>query len=180
MKLFTLILFFIGILCLIQSSYQQDRGEAAVDAALKVLDSMGWLNSNTHLFFKRVALCESNYGQDPNTYRSGYYGGIWQVDSITFKNTQMPQSHPILTQKYADLKSYLGLDWTKTTWSQCVKAVYSLLAARLNLFTIPASIPSSLYDQAVYWKTYYNTNQGKGTVQYFIDCCKKGGLGEDQ
>lgn len=72
----------------------------------------------------------------------------------------MPQSHPILNQKYADLKSYLGIDWKTVTWSQCVKAAYSLLAARLNMYTIPASIPTSLYDQAVYWKTYYNTNQG--------------------
>ena len=37
---------------------------------------------NDHKFLCRVAWVESKYGEDPNTYRSGYYGGIWQVSGL--------------------------------------------------------------------------------------------------
>ena len=30
-------------------------------------------------FLRRIALVESNFGTHPYTYRTGYYGGIWQV-----------------------------------------------------------------------------------------------------
>ena len=28
----------------------------------------------------RIACVESNYGNDTDTFRDGYYGGIWQVN----------------------------------------------------------------------------------------------------
>ena len=33
-------------------------------------------------FLCRLAWVESKYGEDPNTFRRGYYGGIWQVMSL--------------------------------------------------------------------------------------------------
>ena len=35
--------------------------------------------SPDHKFLCRIAWVESKYGTDPRTYRTGYYGGIWQV-----------------------------------------------------------------------------------------------------
>ncbi|KAL9657932.1 hypothetical protein ABK040_015987 [Willaertia magna] len=155
-----------------------DHGEQVVDSALDILQNkLQWLNSNTRLFMKRVALVESHYGNDPNTYRSGYYGGIWQVDNISFQDTQQPNSHPALKAKFTELYDKLGIIWMERKWTDCTTPLYSLLAARLNLFNIPAAIPTSLADQAYYWKKFYNTNAGKGTVEYFISECKKGGLG---
>jgi hypothetical protein len=40
--------------------------------------------------------------------------------------------------------------------------------ARLHYFRVPESIPSSLEDQAAYWKQYYNTPLGAGTPQQYI------------
>ena len=100
------------------------------------------------------------------------------MDQIAFKNSQDSSSHPSLATKFKQLNDQLNIDWKTTTWNQCVKSLYSALAARINLFTIPASIPTTLDAQANYWKTYYNTGSGKGTVAYFIDCCKSGGLGD--
>ncbi|KAL9658426.1 hypothetical protein ABK040_005970 [Willaertia magna] len=169
-----LLLVFVGILNL---SNQQDMGEDVVNVVLGKLSSIGWLDSNSYIFMKRIALCESNYGRNPNTYRRGYYGGIWQIDSIGFKDTQDTSSHPSLKSRFAQLKDGLGIDWINTNWQYCTKAVYSGIAARLKLLLNPRAIPTTLEGQAQYWKSYYNTDSGAGTVQYFIDCCKSGGLG---
>lgn len=53
--------------------------------------------------------------------------------------------------------------------ARLVKPLYSGLAARLYLVRIPAEIPSNLQSQGWYWKKYYNTVAGKGTVTKFIN-----------
>lgn len=44
----------------------------------------------------------------------------------------------------------------------------SICFARLKYYTIPASIPTDLDGQAAYWKKYYNTIYGAGTVDEYI------------
>ena len=92
------------------------------------------------------------------------------MDYIGYRETVLQQS----LRKYWDgIKAKLHIDWTKTTWSDLDKPLYSGLAARLFLARIPDPIPSDLTAQAMYWKKYYNTAAGKGTVQKFIDDVKK-------
>lgn len=38
-------------------------------------------------FLSRIAWVESKYGTDKDTYRSGYYGGIWQVLILSSLNS---------------------------------------------------------------------------------------------
>ena len=120
-------------------------------------------------FLRRIAYVESKDGTDPNTYRDGYYGGIWQVDEIGFEDTQDTMSHPGLVNKFAKIKAEFGIDWSSVQWKGLEKPFYSGLAARLFLSNIPEAIPCELDEQARYWKKYYNTEAGKGTVQRFID-----------
>lgn len=77
-------------------------------------------------------------------------------------------------KKYRDqIKAKLGIDWTKTTWKDLEKPLYSALAARLYLVRISDKIPADLKKQACYWKKHYNTAAGEGTVQKFIDDVNK-------
>ena len=46
---------------------------------------------------------------------------------------------------------------------------YAAAMARLKYFRVPNTIPGTLDGQAHYWKQYYNTPQGKGTVQDYIE-----------
>lgn len=118
-----------------------------------------------HKFLCRVAWVESKYGTASGTYRRFYYGGIWQVDFIGYRETVMQQG----LRKYWDrIRERLHIDWQKTSWSDLQKPLYSGLAARLFLARIPAPIPADVKSQALYWKEYYNTSAGKGTVQKFI------------
>lgn len=74
-----------------------------------------------------------------------------------------------LRRYWSQIKAKLGIDWPKTKWQDLVKPLYSGLAARLYLVRIPAAIPSNLQSQGWYWKKYYNTVAGKGTVTKFIN-----------
>jgi hypothetical protein len=125
-------------------------------------------------FLKRIAKAESDYGRHLGTYRSGYYGGIWQVDRIGFKETQDTLSHPVLIDLHRTLREKgapLGqkpLNWTTIIWQACVVPEISCIAARLFLAIIPSPIPRSLRGQAHYWKKYYNTYVGSGRIDDFV------------
>lgn len=43
------------------------------------------------------------------------------------------------------------------------------LFARLHYIRVPEPIPDTIPDQARYWKRYYNTVAGKGTVDEYVD-----------
>ena len=44
----------------------------------------------------------------------------------------------------------------------------AILSARLNYLSKPDSIPESLQGQAAYWKKYWNTYLGKGTIEQYV------------
>ena len=125
-------------------------------------------------FLRRIAYVESKDGKDSNTYRSGYYGGIWQVDEVGFEDTQDIVSHPGLATKLDEIQEKLGIDWRTVHWQDLLKPLYSGLATRLFLSNIPAAIPfaSDLQAQGGYWKAHYNKNAGAGSVEKFVQDIK--------
>ncbi|XP_072045518.1 uncharacterized protein [Amphiura filiformis] len=146
------------------NTHGADVTQAAADAVTKIFPDNG--------FLRRIARVESNDGRHPDTYRSGYNGGIWQVDEVGFKDTQNTASHPGLTRKFQAIQSGVGINWPSVQWSDLRKPLYSALAARLLLSNKPGAIPTTLEGQAAYWKKHYNTAAGAGTEQKFIDANK--------
>ena len=118
---------------------------------------------------RRIAYVESKDGTDSGTYQSGYHGGIWQVDNVALLDTQKTDSHPLLTKKFAAIEASFGIDWRKVKWEDLRKPLYSGLAARLFLSSIPEHIPvaSDIRAQGQYWKDHYNKS-GSGNVSKFI------------
>ncbi len=126
------------------------------------------------LFLTRIAKVESHFGDHPATYRTQYYGGIWQIDRIAYEETKNVTSHPSLVRLHRIMKEAaisLGLrtfDWPLTTWQDLTMPAFSCVAARLYLALIPQAVPDSLEEQANYWKKYYNTIAGNGTREQFM------------
>lgn len=122
-------------------------------------------------FLRLIAYVESKDGTDSRTYRSGYDGGIWQVDKKAFEDTKATKSHAGLDAKHAEIKKQFGIDWTQVQWSDLRKPFYSGLAARLFLYNIPEPIPVELEGQAKYWKDRYSTSAGPGarTEKHFVE-----------
>ena len=125
------------------------------------------------VFLKRIAWVESKFGTDRRTFRTGYHGGIWQIDLKAFRDTQDVNAHPGLTEKYQRIKNTFGIDWIMVPWSECRKPLYSALAAWLYLSNNPRPIPADVEGQAEYWKLYYNTSCGAGTVKKFLEDVKE-------
>ena len=151
-----------------------DVGANGADVVSQVIDRFncsGWETDETVLrFLKRTALVESDFGQDADTFRDGYYGGIWQVDEDAFDDTQNTSVH---TELLPAITEIFGINWVNdVTWMDLLKPLYSGIAARLYLSIQPTPIPipetSNITGQAAYWKTHYNRNDSE-TAQHFID-----------
>ena len=150
------------------SQTPEDKGQSVVR---EVVSQLKAIFGDDHDFMYRIACVESDFGNHPNTYRDNYHGGIWQVDKIGFADTQNVASHPRLKARFEQIQAATGISWQNTIWEDQRKPIYSGIAARLLLFNIPAAIPTDLNGQAQYWKTHYNTEKGKGTVEDFISKC---------
>ncbi len=145
------------------------NGASGSDVVRAVTNKVQGVFGDDQQFLRRIAFVESKDGTDSSTYRSGYNGGIWQVDDIAFRATQDTSSHPGLILQHEKIKAEFEIDWQSVQWSDLRAPLYSGLAARLFLLTIPEAIPCDIAEQAAYWKKYYNTASGAGTKQKFID-----------
>ncbi len=152
------------------------RGPEVVEAALGCVQAQ-WATTelaDISTFLRRIARAESACGMRTETYRPGYYGGIWQVDRVAFEETQRISAHPRLARwqqalrRQSQEKGLPVLDWNMVQWEQLTAPAYSCLAARFYLACIPEAVPEGLVEQAVYWKKYYNTEAGAGTIRGFL------------
>ena len=57
-------------------------GEDVVKATLRQIQESN-IFPNDNSFLRRLAYVESKDGTDPDTYRNGYHGGIWQVSALS-------------------------------------------------------------------------------------------------
>ena len=48
-----------------------------------------------------------------------------------------------------------------------------IVHCRLKYWRVPKKMPNTIEGMANYWKKYYNTEQGKGNPEHFIDACRK-------
>lgn len=55
-----------------------------------------------------------------------------------------------------------------TPYSLSYNSKLAIVFCRLHYLRVPAPLPETIEGYAVYWKKYYNTNLGKGTVGQFI------------
>ena len=145
-------------------------GSAVVHAVIRrIEDSNIFLSENQ--FLRRIAYVESKDGTDSGTYRSGYHGGIWQVDEVGFRDTQDTTSHRRLAKKLDKIHDSFAINWREVQWEDLRKPLYSGLAARLFLSNIPEFIPvaSDIRAQGQYWKKHYNTDDRAGTADKFVE-----------
>ncbi|MBT5896574.1 MAG: hypothetical protein HOH61_11785, partial [Rhodospirillaceae bacterium] len=116
-------------------------------------------------FMRKIAIHESHLGQHEDTARPGYYGGVFQVDEGTFRETQIRKG---LAEQRAKVSAKLGRDWNTVTWRELRdNPLLSAIAARLSLLRWKKNIPADIEGQAAYWKKYYNTDEGWGSEEKF-------------
>ncbi|GFO49026.1 collagen alpha-1(xiv) chain [Plakobranchus ocellatus] len=102
-------------------------------------------------FLRNLAYVESRDGEDSQTFRQGYTGGIWQIDRPQFERTLFES--PRLAGEYSLLLTKLGIDWFGVTWNDLLKPLHSGIAAALYLILegAPGSIGPDTTSQAIFW-----------------------------
>ena len=106
-----------------------------------------------------LVLERTTYVEDPNTYRDGYYDGIFQIDQKTgFKDTQFKIENDFSIDLSAALK-----------YEDLHKPLHSAISAQLKNVNIKSSNPSSWPStrQEGNWKKHYNIQRGNGSVAMF-------------
>ena len=114
-----------------------------------------------------TAAQESRLGEYIRQLRNGPALGIFQMEPDTFKDIldRYLLRKPELFEK---IKAVSGIDCYKVEYLEW-NLVFAICMSRVFYLRIPEAIPADLTDQAAYWKKYYNTHLGKGTVQEYID-----------
>lgn len=179
---------FIGVIGLLAVSVLLESADSQLDLTLAinesgiavVLATISRVNqsavfSDDNRLLRRVAFVESQDGLDPDTFRAGYNGGIWQVDEQNFLRTTDTASFPFLAAPGGIyerlLRSDLDLDWTVAVWENLRKPLISAVAARIFFELAKDEIPSigNVRGQGQFWKSSGFNSNDEDTVDEFVE-----------
>ena len=113
-----------------------------------------------------TAAAETSLGlyQDPTPGGAGM--GLNQHDLIAFQD--IISRTPMRLVK--TIHMHFGYDIRKLVHTDLANdPLLSFIFCRLHYRLRPEPIPSSLRGRAEYWKQFYNSMAGKGTVQHYLD-----------
>lgn len=65
---------------------------------------------------------------------------------------------------------YFGIDIELVEWEHLrYNPLLAMLFTRLKYKLIPELVPKSIEARARYWKMFYNSKAGKGTVEHYLE-----------
>ncbi len=92
--------------------------------------------------------------------------GITQIDGLPFMDIQdrVKQKHKDKIKKYFDI----NIEWIEWEFIR-YNPLLAMIFTRLKYKLIPEEIPKTIEDRAEYWKKFYNTELGKGTIEHYLE-----------
>jgi len=142
------------------------KQEHLVEIAEAVCDCLGYgYNINADKLLIETAGAETLKGtlKDP-TIMAGI--GITQFDQMPFYDvkTRARESDKEKIKKSFDIDINL-IEWEHLRYNPLLCMIFT----RLKYKKVPSKIPDSLKERAEYWKRWYNSYAGKGTVEHYIE-----------
>lgn len=113
----------------------------------------------------RTGMVETRY--DHLQQDKGPAIGYFQIEPATIDD--IIDNFVVQRRELVDLLDYFGFIWQNRHLSVLTNIGIQIVLCRLCYWRIPYPVPTSLEGQAYYWKQYYNTPQGRGTEQKFIE-----------
>ncbi len=144
------------------------------DVTRKAIEAVTFGDENTSNFLNRIALVESDFGTDKNTFKQKDSSGIFQIEREGAYNEVIRRLDSEAdvggnVRRYNEqLKDSYGIDLSQMSYEDLEQPFVGAAFARAYLLTVPESIPTDLQEQGEYWKKYYNTVLGKGTPARFV------------
>lgn len=91
--------------------------------------------------------------------------GIMQIDKLPFHDIK----DRVRESDKIKILDYFDIDIDLVAWEHLrYNPLLSLIFARLKYKKIVEVIPDTLEARAMYWKKYYNTIAGKGTLDHYV------------
>ena len=138
--------------------------ETIVKQAKKICDCIGHGMHGTamHMIIE-TAVTETGLGRiEDKTDGAGI--GITQFDKIPFADVR-----DRCIKLKPQIEKDLGVDITLVEWEHLrYNSFLSLLFCRLLYKPFSEEIPKDKISRASYWKRYYNTIAGKGTIEHYL------------
>lgn len=110
--------------------------------------------------------------KDPTPVSAGT--GLTQVDLGTFEWLRDKYKN----SRYASaLLSAFGVDLSRTAYQELrTSPLLAMIFCRFRYLAAPGAIPDTREGRAEYWKRYYNTSAGKGTLADYLNKCQRAGV----
>ena len=148
------------------------------------LEEMGdkYYSEEAMMLVYNTGLVESKYQYLMQKGGSNIARGFWQCEpwvAVSLCNDYLKYRKDLL-KKVAEI---CKLDWSFFTnpkedeWREILTTniVAGIIVCRLHYRRVPKPLPKNLEEQASYWKQWYNTEKGAGTVEHFIGVVTKYG-----
>ena len=134
-----------------------------IDEVISVLGN-GVNNSVADLLIE-TARAETIAGEARDRTPLMYGVGLMQFDKIGFEDVKqrafIKWGDVVLGKLKTDM-SLVEFEWL------VYSPFLSVLWARLKYKLTPEQVPSDIYGRAKYWKKYYNSYKGAGTIEHYL------------
>lgn len=118
-----------------------------------------------HLLIETAAV-ETKLGHYKDPTPNGAGRGLNQVDPDTFDWLQVKYRDTAIAM---DILDATGIDIGRVNHDELdYNPLLSMIWCRLRYCAVPTAIPESQAERAAYWKKFYNTVAGKGTVEHYM------------
>lgn len=143
-----------------------DAGHLLNKVIRPVLKNIGLWSDKAERLVLGTACKESDCGRWLTQLGDGPARGVYQME---------PATHDDLWASYIDRRPDLKqkiLHWQIQTWRDADQMAgniyYATAMCRVHYLRIKEALPDTLGGQARYWKQYYNTPLGAGTIDEYI------------
>jgi len=133
--------------------------------AAEVCSILGWGEWGTaNLLLLETCAAETQMGMYPDRYKPEGFG-ITQFDTVGLQDTLQRTK----ARDKRAVKGSFGYDLDKVTPEALESDPYlCLILTRLKYKLRPESIPGTRAGRAAYWKAWWNSEEGAGTVEHYL------------
>lgn len=134
-----------------------------------VLKDIGYWSEAAERLVLGTACQESQCGRWLVQLENGPARGIFQIEPATEKDCwdNFIQHRQELRQRVTYWRGRWGngMGADEMVWN----LAYATAMCRIHYLRVPDPIPDNLPAQAAFWKKFYNTEKGKGTVEEYLN-----------
>ncbi len=109
--------------------------------------------------------------KDPTSYGAGT--GLTQIDEPTFEDIR----NRTRRHNAEIIQKHFGIDIDRVSYVELEHSpLLSIVFCRLYLKLFDSEIPADVKHRALWWKSYYNTELGDGTVAQYLENATRHGV----